>query len=971
MQRCCALAWVAGLGMLCGSALAQPRPVLSVSYDEGFDGIGRDGRVAGAPDGKPELAPGRVGKALKSGPGTGYVDYPTAGLLTPAGGTVEMWVCPLDWKPEDTEFHVFFDTRNEGALYLYKYYDGTRLLTLTCANINGPYSSSAFDVKDWKPGQWHHLAGTWSPLGVMTYVDGKPAGSLPVSGSLPIALGERFRIGDHPWHLPRQSASLIDEVRIYDRPLSAAHIAAHYAGNDAFAAPLTADLASLTLELLPDTLQVIARVNTGGADVEDARLSARCAAVRRGGLLPAAAEAIGFSAGQASQTLALPAREPGEYEVVVAVLLDGQLAFELRRPALIPETTWRGNRYGLEDRVIPPWTPLQAGATQFRCWGREIDFGSAVLPVQITSAGEPLLARPISLTAAVAGKPVTWTAQALRPGPSSATRAEWSGELVGTAGDLPVKLNIRVAAEYDGVLVVDLSGAEFAGLALDQFSLDIPVKAERALYRHRWAADWAGPAGAVPPGDGVVDKASFIPYAWLGDNDRGLFWFCESDQFWPNGESGNAFETVRAPAEVVLRLNLLAAGQKLPADWVYRFGLQATPVKPIAKDWRKWRLLPAKGGNVSILWPSPSPNSLRYYGYPEATTPELFDQGIAALHATGVKAVPYLCLSYVSAACAEWPFFAKAWAMGSADSGSSDVAAYGAAFAMASPVGADYADFIVGKTAQFAERYGIDGLYHDNTHPYGSASLEAGCGYLRDGKRRPTYPILGYRALYRRMYNVAKAWPRETFTMAHMSGKVTIPILAYEDSYLDGEHFRGKVKDSYMDMFTLDTFRAEFMGRQWGILPYFLPEFDAEHRKLVEPTRGLMGLLLAHDVAVWGIWCNLAVVDEAYAALDEFGYVESEFLPYFAAVPPAATELPDVIVSGYRRPDGRVLLVVANLSREARSGAVRLDPAGLKLAKVARVHAWPAKTEVVLADQRLNLEVPGLGYRLLLVEPAP
>jgi hypothetical protein len=957
--------------MLCSAALAQPRPVLSLSFDEGYDGSGRAGKVAAVPDGKPELAPGKVGKALKSGPGTGYVDYPTAGLITPAGGTVEMWVCPLDWKPEDTEFHVFFDTHGEGALYLYKYYDGNNLLTLTCANTNGPYSSCVFPLKDWKPGQWHHIAGTWSPLGVMTYVDGKAAAKVPTGGDLPVTLGERFRIGDHPWHLPRQSSSLIDEVRVYDRPLSAAHIAAHFAGNEAFTAPLTADLATLTLEVLPETLQVTARVTTGGADVEDARLGARCAAVRRGGALPAAAPVSRFAAGQATQTLALPAQEPGEYEVVAAVLLDGQPAFELRRSVVIPETSWRGNRYGLEDRVIPPWTPLQAGPTQFECWGRKTEFGPAALPVQITSAGEALLARPITLAATVAGKPVVWTRQSLRLGPSTATRAEWSGELIGSAGDQPVNLTVSLAAEYDGVLVVDLSGADFAGLALEQFSLEIPVPAERALYRHRWGAEWAGPAGAVPAGEGVVDQAAFIPYAWLGDNDRGLFWFCESDQFWPNGESGNAFETVRGPGEVVLRLNLLAAGQKLPADWVYRFGLQATPVKPIAKDWRKWRLLPAKGGNVSILWPTPQPDSLRYYGYPEAATPELFGQGISALHAKNVKAVPYLCLSFVSAACPEWPFFSKTWAMGSADTGSSDVAAYGAAFAMASPVGTDYADFIVGKTAQFAERYGIDGLYHDNTHPYGSPSLEAGCGYLRDGKRRPTYPILGYRALYRRMYNVAKAWPRETFTMAHMSGKVTIPILAYDDSYLDGEHFRGRVKDSYMDMFSLETFRAEFMGRQWGILPYFLPEFDADRAKLIEPTRGLMALLMAHDVGVWAIWCNTAVVDEAYAALDEFGTVEAEFLPYFAAVPPAATELADVIVSGYRRADGRVLLVVANLSREARTGVVRLNPAGLKLAAAARVLAWPEKTAVALAEQKVTVEVPGLGYRLLLVEPAP
>jgi hypothetical protein len=304
--------------------------------------------------------------------------------------------------------------------------------------------------------------------------------------------------------------------------------------------------------------------------------------------------------------------------------------------------------------------------------------------------------------------------------------------------------------------------------------------------------------------------------------------------------------------------------------------------------------------------------------------------------------------------------------MGPVDTSASDVAAYGAGFAMVSPVGKDYSDFIIWKNKQFIDRYGIDGLYHDNTHPYGAAKLEAGLGYERDGKLHPAYPILGYRALYRRMYAVMKGVPRETFTMAHMSGKVTIPILAYDDSYLDGEHFRGRVKDSYMDLITLDTFRAEFMGRQWGIMPFFLPEFPADLAKQVEPTRGLMGLLMIHDVSVWPIWCNTAVANEALAALDEFGYVNSEFIPYFDPVPPAVADMKDVYVSAYKRADGWVLLIVANLSREDRRGEVRLNAERLGV-PLAQVVSWPDKNPVEIKEGRASLEVPRLGYRMLVV----
>jgi hypothetical protein len=218
------------------------------------------------------------------------------------------------------------------------------------------------------------------------------------------------------------------------------------------------------------------------------------------------------------------------------------------------------------------------------------------------------------------------------------------------------------------------------------------------------------------------------------------------------------------------------------------------------------------------------------------------------------------------------------------------------------------------------------------------------------------------------MYSVLKTAKPDSFSMAHMSGKMTMPILAYEDSYLDGEHFRGQVKDSYMDMMSLDTFRTEYMGRQWGIMPYFLPEFDAEHAAQVEPTRGLMALLMIHDVAVWPIWCNANVANEALAALDAFGYVKSDFIGYFEKTPPASTDMKDTYVSAYKRADGKCLLVVANLAKEDRQGTVTINPARLGLTAVKQVQSWPEKTAIKVAGGKVGLSVPRLGYRMLLVE---
>ncbi len=936
--------------------LAQTAPVITISFDKDFNGATAAGPLVGTPDGKPELAPGKFGQALKSGPPTGYVNYP-ADLLQREAGTVEMWVCPLDWTPAEELFHVFFDVRGEGALYLYKYYQGTNLLMLACPHGNGPYAESRAGL-NWQPGEWHHIAGTWSVDGVRVYVDGRSPMPVPMGGELPIKLGTTFRIGDHPWHIERTTSSLVDEVRVYDRALSPAHIAAHARGNFDFRAPLIAREAVLGYELDPIKGEVAAHLSTGGADVADGDLRVKLAIVPQGQACGDAREwkVVG---GRAVGTLPVDVSKPAQLEVVAQVLERGTQAFELRRDLTVPDiAAWQGNRLGLEDRVLPPWTPVKVNGGTVSVWDREYDFSrSTDLVEQIRSSGNNLLAGPVRLRSGEARHEVM-------PLDLIVSAAGTRATVTRKPGTWP---RVATWVEYDGLAWFELSGQ--AGAAPETLTLEIPLRREIAMYRHRYVSTWdtGKVTGLLPEGRGVIDHDKFIPYYWLGNNDRGLFWFCESDEMWPNGQSGDAIEVIRGEdGTVTVRLNILAKGQRLPADWKLAFGLQATPVKPLPKDWRKWRLQPARAARAGIIWPGPTANSLKYYGYPQAADPALFRQRVDDWHQKSIGAVPYLCLSYLSAACPEWPFFRKLWSMGSEDTGSSDVAQYGAGFARTSLVGRCYSDFIVWKTNEFIKQYGIDGLYHDNTHPYGATTLDAGCGYLRDGKVYPTYPIMGYRALYRRMYAVLKSYPRETFSIAHMSGKVTIPILAYEDAYLDGEQFRGRIKDSYMDMMSLDTFRTEYMGRQWGVMPYFLAQLYGELRTQVEPTRGLMALLMLHDVAIWDVY-NIAVADEALAALDEFGYVDADFIGYFGNPAPAATDMKDVYVSAYRK-GARTLLIVGNVSREDQQGAVTLNAPCFGGKLPGKAQDWPTRAPLTLRDGKLGLSVPRLGYRLVVVE---
>jgi hypothetical protein len=959
--------------LLCfGIARAQVQPTLSLDFENGADGIGANGKII-APriEGKAEFQDGKFGKALKSGPGSGYLHFPTAGVLRPRQGTVEMWVMPLDWSGDEERFHAFFDVRGEGALYLYKFWKGG-LLMLSAPQMSGPYNSARADIKEWKPGEWHHIAGTWSPYFQAIYVDGKRIGT--ATPGLPQSLGAEFMIGDNPWSESigeRTSSSLIDRVRIYDRALSDEHIAAHFAGDYNAVVPLSDSTLKLSYSIDAAAKKLTATALAQGVDVENGtRVSL---AVRQNGRDVLTVPAQEFT-DSASGEVSLTGLKPGDYEVVATATNNEKQIARATRELIMPQMEWLGNTLGLNAGVLPPWTPLQVKRDgeniSVSCWNRTYQFAGAPLPTQIVSRNEPLLQSPVALKVLAGGKEISWQNGGAKIVSQSPEAVEIEGRADGGAG---VLLTTKMRLEYDGLMTLALNLQTPPNFKADAVSLEIPVRAQNALYRHRWSQQWTGASGNVPPEMGVVDKTAFAPFSWLGDNERGLFWFCESGQNWPNFAAPNALETARTPNAVTMRFNLLNAGQTLPQNWNYQFGLQATPVKPIPRDWRKWRLQPAKTGNAAIIWPGAPPNNknaFKYFGSPIATDPKLFAARVEKLHAEGVKAVPYSWLSFLSTDVPEWKWFEKEWRNGSSDPSGLPIG-WGATWDGTNPYSRTFSDYVIWRNHELLRDFKLDGYYHDQAHPYGFLAPDSPHLWRDDkGQTHASYPILAYRDLYRRLYAMTKKENPNAFLMAHMSGKVTIPFLAYEDSYLDGENFRGVVKDSYMDVAGLDYWRAELMGRQWGLMPFFLPEFDAEHSKQIEPTRGLAALVMLHDISVWPIWSNIAVWNEMYDALDAFGYVDSVFIPYFDPTPPATTDMKDVYISVYKRSDGRALAIVGNTSRENRSGTVTLNARRIGL-PVAGVLSWPDKKPVPQNGEKITLDVPRLGYRMLLIGKAP
>ena len=149
------------------------------------------------------------------------------------------------------------------------------------------------------------------------------------------------------------------------------------------------------------------------------------------------------------------------------------------------------------------------------------------------------------------------------------------------------------------------------------------------------------------------------------------------------------------------------------------------------------------------------------------------------------------------------------------------------------------------------------------------------------GQTHPTWPIRAYREILRRVYTLFQEKRPHPLLMVHMSSEVVIPMLSFTDTLLDGEQFGGdKVQEDYLEVLPPDKFRAEFMGRNWGPVAFFLPELREPH--VERGTPDLAAYLLLHDVQAWPIWSDVATWNRLYEVLDAHDVAHARFRPYWA-----------------------------------------------------------------------------------------
>ncbi|MEI6500873.1 MAG: glycoside hydrolase domain-containing protein, partial [Armatimonadota bacterium] len=223
---------------------------------------------------------------------------------------------------------------------------------------------------------------------------------------------------------------------------------------------------------------------------------------------------------------------------------------------------------------------FDAKSNAVRCSGRAYVFAQGPLPAQVKTRDAAVLAKPITFTGKVDGERIEWTSGGYSTYDVGKSQITLNGQAqAGEVKKRALRLEGTTRVDYDGMVRVDLTLTPGTpGATCEDLTLEIPLKTANARYLYHFPGQWGSVAN-----DGFVPKGgwshAFKPYVWLGDEDRGFSWFCESDENWFPLNNPKALAVDVEGATTYLRCHLVAVPTKLDKPLKYTFGFQATPVK--------------------------------------------------------------------------------------------------------------------------------------------------------------------------------------------------------------------------------------------------------------------------------------------------------------------------------------------------------------------------------------------------------
>ena len=614
----------------------------------------------------------------------------------------------------------------------------------------------------------------------------------------------------------------------------------------------------------------------------------------------------------------------------------------------VPERPeWLSTPPGSADGSAPPapWHPVVVTADRVRITEREYVLGPLGLPTQVTSRGKELFTAPPRLSLVVDGKEVTWNARALRPVTKLPERVVW--EMEASAPGLKIRGHLSV--EFDGFACWDVRLTAEGEAAVDRLALEFPFCKQQALYargkdattedRGSFAAllNADGPAEEQLVAGGHVSTAGWIwpeqwcHEIWVGDDERGLSVMCETQEPLTGAKR---IDVVSSESANTLTVYLIDGPCRIRGERAYRYGWQATPVKPRPAEPALWHACYRRRKTIDRLKAGDIKNrlfvtldmwALKYESYAALRRPRrVFEQANRWLQEQGTKVVPYFGTNLVTTDAAELQPFRSGWEAHPQRIGSNPVGSW----AICCPQDPYLADYKVHTLERIINSLGFDGLYLDVSSVSACRNRYHGCGFRSADteQRQPTVPILANRTLYKRLYRVNKARSPEAVLFRH--GMPVAAVAGFVDVVTQGEDWCREGTAQY-DRLTPEIFRAREMRIQYGT-PYTWYTFHHYHRGEKfggrVPLSAILAYCLPHAVlptvghpGIWPVW----------DVTDEF-WTTAEFIPYWSPESPVSLDREGVLASVFlRRAKQSALLVIANWNRKECSVTATLNPVAM------------------------------------------
>jgi hypothetical protein len=497
----------------------------------------------------------------------------------------------------------------------------------------------------------------------------------------------------------------------------------------------------------------------------------------------------------------------------------------------------------------------------------------------------------------------------------------------------PLNARVRTEYDYDGMMLVTLTIDPTQDASVHRLSLVLPLREPLARYMHAVGDGLRhNYAGFTPSGQGRIwdsTKANkleisgtFFPYLWLGDGERGICWFADTDRDWLLDEVSPTIQLTREGGVLAVRVHFVTRPGPLHRPHTITFGLQATPTKPMPEGWRRWTGLKQIEGARPVRWIGATFywGGLSYDVYPYQYRFDYFEK-MKEARRTGQADRDFI---------ARWM---EMWERDLAPKGSDRYqfleahvnAGFHAArsstwedgfrlFVYTNPRGAG---FHVPEFATFQDewlRYGwfnrnwgkdesvgydvspsrsfqdyalwyyrkmltcFDGVYWDNLFLSAHFDPVAGDAWVDEqGRVHPAMGLMHLRDLVKRtavmLWQESRDWPeprKPPITLAHMTNTMIVPVMSFLNCTMDWEWKYGY--DDFQDRFSADLTVAETIGRQVGAWPTILA---GGHPDLKDPRvdfmyRTRLGVALAHEIQVFDY--RPARDLEIYRKLFQFGY---------------------------------------------------------------------------------------------------